>query len=93
MLKLLLVLCSTKQRDKQLLMLCGRAASGQDTTNVARQQVTVITAKQLLTLRGRAAPLFLLQSMFSAVGVELNVSELKSGRSFFYFLSFSLLLL
>ena len=23
----------TKQRDKQLLMLCGRAASGQDTTN------------------------------------------------------------
>ena len=65
----------TKQRDKQLLMLCGRAASGQDTTNVARQQVTVITAKQLLTLRGRAAPLFLLQSMFSAVGVELNGSE------------------
>jgi len=54
-------------------------SSGQDTTNVARQQVTVITAKQLLTLRGRAAPLFLLQSMFSAVGVELNVSELKSG--------------
>ena len=60
-------LLMTKQRDKQLLMLCGRAASGQDTTNVARQQVTVITAKQLLTLRGRAAPLF---SMFSAVGAK-----------------------
>ena len=56
----------TKQRDKQLLMLCGRAASGQDTTNVARQQVTVITK--------------LLQSMFSAVGVELNVSELKERQ-------------
>ena len=37
---------------------------------MARQQVTVITAKQLLTLRGRAAPLFLLQSMFSAVGAK-----------------------
>ena len=41
------------------------AKDGQDTTNVARQQVTVITK--------------LLQSMFSAVGVELNVSELKAA--------------